>query len=97
MSKIPFNEAIESADEFVLSPGTKREIKGFFTDCRVDRDTVPDGWYAYDFRHNDNGNLCALEPFVIVNHGGTFLTQQQVTMNEKGYRSLKGRGGYTFA
>lgn len=96
MSKISFKEAIKSAEGFVLSPDTKREIRGFFTNCCVDRDTVPEGWYAYDFRHNDSGNLCALEPFVLVNHGGTFLTQQQVTMNANGYRSLKGRGGYTF-
>ena len=96
MSKISFNEAIKSADRFVLSPGCKTENSGYFTTCRVDRDTIPEGWFAYDFRHGDSGNLCTLEPFVLVNHGGTFLTQQKVEMNNSGYRSLSGRGGYTF-
>lgn len=93
---ITFNEAIAKNYMFVLSPDCKSEIKGWFTNERVDRNTVPDGWYAYDFRHTSNGNLCSLEDHVSVNHGGTFLAQTPVKMNRNGYRSLSGRGGYTF-
>ena len=96
MSRISFQEAMESAESFALSPGCKTEITGYFTNCRVDRLSVPEGWFAYDFRHGDSGELRTLEPFVLVNHGGTFLTQQEVPMNASGYRSLSGHGGYTF-
>ncbi len=94
---INFEEALKEASPFIISPGCKTEIEGYFTNCRVNQNTVPEGWYAYDIRHGDSGNLCTVEPMVFVNHAGTFLTRQQMVFGAKGYRSLNGRGGYTFA
>lgn len=98
---ISFNEAINENQGFILSPGCKTEIRGYFTNMRVDRKTVPDDWYAYDIRHGDSGSFYTIEPYVLVNHAGTFLSQTEVPMtniglNGKPYRSLSGRGGYSF-
>jgi hypothetical protein len=97
MSKVPFSEALDDADILILSPGCKTEICGYFTNFRVDRSSVPEGWYAYDIRHGDSGELCTIEKCVLVNHAGTFLTKTPVKLNKDGFRSLIGRGGYTFA
>lgn len=41
-----------------------------FTSIRIRRDTIPDGLYAYDVRHDDEcrGIPCEIAPFVMVNH-----------------------------
>ena len=41
-----------------------------FTSIRIKRDTIPDGLYAYDVRHDDEcrGIPCEIAPFVMVNH-----------------------------
>ena len=43
-----------------------------FTNGRIDRPTVPKGWYCNDFRGSDDdpGELCYIEESVAVNHGG---------------------------
>ena len=46
-----------------------------FTSIRIRRDTIPDGLYAYDVRHDDEcrGIPCEIAPFVMVNHWGTII------------------------
>ena len=96
MAAATFEEALKAASPFVLSPGCKTEVRGYYTSARVDRNTIPAGWHAYDMRHGDNGNPCTVEPMVFVNHAGTFLTTSLLNFGKKGYRSLSGRGGYSF-
>lgn len=93
--KMTFIEAMNEAAGFILSPGCKTENKGFFSVFRVDRNTLPDGWYAYDIMNGDQGGLALLKDHVLVNHAGTFLTQKKVELKD-GIRYLKGRGGYQF-
>jgi hypothetical protein len=45
-----------------------------FTNNRIDRSTVPGGYYAYDLRHGDSGDFSTVEPTVRVNHAGTVIT-----------------------
>lgn len=89
-------EECKNKPNFAISPGCKTEIKGFFTSLRVNRDTLPEGWYAYDIRHTDTGAFGTLEPHVWADHMGTLVTQTKVDFGEKGCRHLNGRGGYTF-
>ena len=52
-----------------------------FTNGRIDRTTVPEGWYAYDFRGSDDdpGELCVIEErIVVVNHSGTALLPEKL-------------------
>ena len=53
---------------------------GMFTEWRIDRNTLPKGKYAYDISHADEdwSDLCQLQPFVLVNHAGTLVTDDPV-------------------
>jgi hypothetical protein len=64
-----------------------------FTNSRIDRDTVPEGWHAYDLRGSDYdpGEPVTIEPSVAVNHAGTILIHEPITIPREGFRRLKGR------
>lgn len=64
-----------------------------FTNERIDRNTVPKGWYCYDFRGSDNdaGKLNTVEPRVAVNHSGAVLLPEEIDMKGKGYRRVRGQ------
>lgn len=56
--------------------------QGLFTDSRVDKGTIPDGWYFYEVRHDDN-DWC--EPIeialgVLVNYFGTLITNEPLSL-----------------
>lgn len=63
-------------------------ITVLFTCLRIDRNTVPEGLYAYDLRHDDDcqGNICEIKPFVTVNHWGTILSKKPISMSDGGCR-----------
>ena len=65
-----------------------------FSNFRIDRSTVPDGWYCYDVRGSDNdpGRLMTLEEKVVVNHAGTILSTEEITFpNGMDYCSIDGK------
>ena len=57
-----------------------------FTSIRIKRDTVPDGLYAYDVRHDDEcrGIPCEIAPFVMVNHWGTIILAEPLELPDDG-------------
>ena len=62
-----------------------------FSNGRIDRDTVPDGWYCYDLRGSDSdpGEPVTVEPRVAVNHAGSILLPTQIQFRSgQDYRSL---------
>lgn len=52
--------------------------EGLFTCLRVDRNTVPEGWYMYEVRHDDecHGEPVEIALWVMVNHWGTLLVKE---------------------
>ena len=58
--------------------------QGLFTNLRVDRNTLPEGLYAYDLRDEFDGNINQLKDKVIVNHWGTVILKTQITDADKG-------------
>ena len=66
---------IEVFDKFAL-----------FTNARIDRTTVPEGWYCYDFRGtgNDPGELRFIEESVVVNHSGSILMPEKLELPASG-------------
>ncbi|MFR9514441.1 MAG: LPD28 domain-containing protein [Rikenellaceae bacterium] len=64
--------------------------EALFTNGRIDRDKVPQGYYAYDIRHGDDDDMEAatIEPEVMVNHFGTILTKEFIGMTENGYTPI---------
>ena len=61
-----------------------------FTSIRIKRDTVPDGLYAYDVRHDDEcrGIPCEIVPFVMVNHWGTIILAEPLELPDDGRRYI---------
>lgn len=55
-----------------------------FSDCRVDRKTVPDGMYMYEVRHADDdwGDPCEIAEGVLVNFFGTLLSREKLPLKE---------------
>ncbi len=48
--------------------------RALFSNGRLMPEQIPEGLYAYDLRHSDDGGrFCSIEPKVGVNHGGTVL------------------------
>ena len=66
---------IEVFDKFAL-----------FTNARIDRTTVPEGWYCYDFRGtgNDPCELRFIEESVVVNHSGSILMPEKLELPASG-------------
>ena len=63
--------------------------KALFSNGRLMPEQIPEGLYAYDLRHSDDGDsFCSIEPKVGVNHGGTGLLKEALDFGECGYISL---------
>ena len=49
-----FQKAQETDSQpFTLYRSGGREYHGFFSNIRIDRETVPEGWHVYDFREGE--------------------------------------------
>ena len=66
---------IEIFDKFAL-----------FTNARIDRTTVPEGWYCYDLRGTGDapGELRFIEESVVVNHSGSILMPEKLELPASG-------------
>lgn len=63
--------------------------RALFSNGRLMSERIPEGLYAYDLRHSDDGGrFCSIEPKVGVNHGGTVLMQDILDFGENGYIPL---------
>lgn len=63
-----------------------------FTNARVDKETVPDGWYRYNIRGSDYdpGSFGTLEREVAVNHAGTILSPEEIPFPKgKDYKPIR--------
>lgn len=59
----------------------KVEVLGkecLFVDLRIDRNTIPEGYYMYEVRHTDNdwGEPAEIGEWILVNFFGTLLTKE---------------------
>ena len=62
--------------------------QALFTNERIKRDTVPDGWYLYEVRHDDEcqGIPCGIAKGVLVNFWGSLLMLDKLPeVEEEGY------------
>lgn len=89
MALTTFSKAMDNAQEFIVFDSDENEYRGFWSDIRVDRDTLPEGWNAYDIRERDEdseeGWYATIEDnYVTVNHAGTFLTQETLPLPDDG-------------
>ena len=64
------------------------EIFGYpmiFTDSRIDRNSVPEGMFMYEVRHEDIdwGNIAQLGKGILVNFFGTVISDREVDLPDK--------------
>lgn len=60
--------------------------RALFSNGRLMPEEIPEGLYAYDLRHSDDGSrFVSIEPKVGVNHGGTVLMKEILDFGEIGY------------
>ena len=63
--------------------------RALFSNGRLLPEQIPEGLYAYDLRHSDDGSrFCSIEPKVGVNQGGTVLMRDILDFGESGYIPL---------
>ncbi len=62
--------------------------EALFTNDRIDRSKVPQGYYTYDIRHDDEGEPETVEPNVMCNHYGSILVREQIPMTEDDYTPI---------
>lgn len=55
-----------------------------FTNARVDRESIPEGLYAYDVGDDCDGNFWRVQRFVMVNHWGTIIGPEEVALDAGG-------------
>ena len=67
-----------------------------FTNGRIGRSTVPEGWYCYDFRGSDDdpGELCYIEESVAVNHAGSILMPEKLELPASGRLDARDAFGF---
>ena len=88
MKPIDFNEVIDISKPFDCTITTKRKkvYEGYFVDRRIDRRTVPKGWYCYDIRSGGENWFATIEDkVVVVDYFGTFVTNKRITYFPHGY------------
>lgn len=81
MRPLPFDRINDFEAVRIAIPDGK-EMKGLFTNLRIDRDTLPQGCFAYDIREDDDTVFSTVEPWVRVNHSGTIITRTAIPMLE---------------
>ena len=62
-------------------------VPAIFTECRVDRTTVPPQLHLYEIRHEDEdwGRPCQLAKGILVNFYGSLLTRTPLAIPDSGY------------
>lgn len=62
-----------------------------FTECRLDRTTVPEGMYRYELRHGDEdwGEPVTLSRSIMVNYYGSVLTREPFQLPVEGWIPLE--------
>ena len=67
-----------------LSTGDNNSFSGSFTSFRINRKSIPIGLYAYDVRNDEDGNIIEIKDYVLINHWGTFVTNDNIPECSKG-------------
>ena len=63
--------------------------RALFSNGRLMPEQIPEGLYAYDLRHSDDGDrFCSVERKVTANHGGSIITDEPLELGENGYIPL---------
>ncbi len=70
-----------------------------FTGIRIDQSTVPEGLFLYEVRHDDEGlgDPVQIARGILVNHLGSIITCEPVSLPPDGYLELDGEQDWIFS
>lgn len=78
--------ALNNACDLCYEEVRFQDKPALFTTLRVSRDSVPEGLHRYEIRYDeDTCEPCQLARGILVNHYGTILTADPITLPEDGY------------
>ena len=82
MKPLDFKETLARGMDLVLVHNTPY----LFTNMRIDRSSIPKGFYAYDVRDDDycSGEFADIREHVLVNYRGTIIGLSQLPLDECG-------------
>lgn len=62
-------------------------LDGLFTELRVEKETIPDGWYVYEVRHDDEdwSEPVEIALGVMVNFYGTLLVEEPIELEPNAF------------
>lgn len=73
-------------DPVIISLNGIGNVAGFFSNVRIDRKTVPEGWYCYNFRTvdvDDEVKIAEIKNgYISVDFGGAFSTTEDLGIKE---------------
>ena len=73
-----FNEINDDVQGIILTV-FNTDYHAVFTNGRIDRKTVPSGYYCYDLRDSDSSNtFCEIADSIVVNHAGCVVTKKPI-------------------
>jgi hypothetical protein len=57
-----------------------------FTPIRIDRSTVPQGYYLYEVRHDDDsqGDAVEIAINILANHWGSIIMREEIKLSPEG-------------
>ena len=60
-----------------------------FTSVRINRASVPRGYYQYEVRHDDDYNgVAQIARGIMVNHWGTLIVREEIKLHSDGYLDI---------
>lgn len=85
MKPVPYNPNQTWGVE-LQNDETGEVYEGEYIDIRLEMDTIPDGKFAYNCRHNDDGDWISPVTIekgnVMVNFAGVFITDKELVFPE---------------
>ena len=62
-----------------------------FTPARINRATIPKGYYLYEIRHDDDcqGDAVQIALNIMVNHWGSIILREEIPLPKDGYLDIE--------
>ena len=83
MEPIRFNDTSDYRHMEVLG------VEGVFTNLRIQRDTLPEGFYKYALRGGGEALCSQVGTDILVDHAGDFITRKPLDLGADGLRALE--------
>lgn len=82
MKPIKFNDTADY--QFMDVCGTT----GVFTNMRINRESLPEGFHKYSLRSGEEEFICQICNEVMVDHAGDFITKEPIDLGPEGFKAL---------